>query len=83
MTTTKPGRAAALEFDDTPLIEVVAFNRRNELQIEVLDEELEIMGVTGMLDTRNPEALLQLLELVFEVRVERIDGRLVRLWPGE
>ena len=79
MTTTKPGRAAALEFDDTPLIEVVAFNRRNELQIEVLDEELEIMGVTGMLDTRNPEALLQLLELVFEVRVERIDGRLVRL----
>ncbi len=72
-----------MEFDDTPLIEVVAFNRRNELQIEVLDEELEIMGVTGMLDTRNPEALLQLLELVFEVRVERIDGRLVRLWPGE
>lgn len=68
------------EFDDTPLFEVLAaFNSRNELQIELVDEELASLNVSGMLDTGNPDALLHLLELIFEIEVERLGENHVAL----
>ena len=74
-----PKMAAALQwhrrvalFNDTPLREVVAqFNRRNEAQISLADDELGARRFGGALALDHVDALLRLLEREGGIAVER------------
>lgn len=61
-----------LNFTDTPLSEVVAeFNRRNTVQLVVIDSELASVRVTVAFRSDNIEGFLHLLEAGFGASVER------------
>lgn len=61
-----------LEFRSAPLGDVVmAFNKRNEIQIILADDELETMPVEATFRSDNVLAFARLLEVTFELRAER------------
>lgn len=61
-----------LEFRSTPLGDVVtAFNKRNEIQIILADDELETMPIEATFRSNNILAFARLLELTFELEAER------------
>ena len=69
----EPQKESPIEFDETPLREVIEiFNRTGQIEIEIADPELEALKVSGAIDKTKPEALLHLLELIFEIEVERL-----------
>jgi len=73
-------KPSKVEFEETPLSEVIeAFNQSGRIRIEIADRQLEGLEVTGQLDSDNPETLLKLLELVFEIKVERLGENRVTL----
>lgn len=72
-------RPDLLEFDSTPLGAVVeAFNRRNTVQLEVVDDELLTMPIVATFRADNVDGFVRLLELTAGVRVER-RGNSIRL----
>lgn len=61
-----------LEFNSTPLADVVLeFNRRNVVQLVVVDPELNAVGISGRFRTDNIDLLLSLLEKQFGVHAEQ------------
>lgn len=67
-----------LEFEDVPLSEVVAeFNRYNIHQLVIADESLGRRQFGGKFRPGGYDALVQMLERSFEVRVERLRDRTV------
>jgi transmembrane sensor len=62
-----------LEFDATPLAEVVAeFNRRNVVQLRVIDPEIAALRISGTFRTDNIELLVNFMQQgPFGVRVDR------------
>lgn len=61
-----------LNFTDTPLSEVVAnFNRRNVVQLVLIDAELASTRITASFRSDNVEAFVRLLEAGFGTRAER------------
>lgn len=69
-----------VEFDETPLRDVIEiFNRTGQIEIEIADPELETLKVSGAIDKTKPETLLHLLELIFEIEVERLGENHVAL----
>lgn len=61
-----------LEFDSTPLGEVVAeFNRRNRTQLIVLDAELRTLPIVASFRSNNIDGFVRLLEVTAGVRAER------------
>lgn len=61
-----------LEFDATPLGEVVAaFNHRNTVRIAVADEDLLAVPIVASFRSDNVEGFVRLLELTAGVRAER------------
>lgn len=61
-----------LNFTATPLAEVVAeFNRRNAVQIRVVDPELANIKISATFRPDNLNGFVRLLELGFEARAER------------
>jgi ferric-dicitrate binding protein FerR (iron transport regulator) len=75
-------KPSSVEFNEVPLKEIVEeFNRTGLIQIELADRKLEALEVTGRLDPKNPEAFLQLLELIFQIRVERMGENRIALKP--
>ncbi|HUR59918.1 MAG TPA: FecR domain-containing protein [Opitutaceae bacterium] len=68
-----------LVFTDAPLAEVIAqFNRRNVVQMEIGDGELQALPVGGSFRAENVEAFVRLIENGNEIVVERpAPGRIV------
>lgn len=61
-----------LEFNAAPLGDVVmAFNKRNDIQIVLADDELETMPIAATFRSDNVLAFTRLLEATFELRAER------------
>lgn len=61
-----------LEFTSTPLGDVVmAFNKRNDIQITLADDELETMPIEATFRSENVLAFARLLEVTFELQAER------------
>lgn len=72
-------RPDLLEFDSTPLGAVVeAFNRRNTVQLVVVDDGLLTMPIVATFRADNVDGFVRLLELTAAVRVER-RGNSIRL----
>ena len=71
-------QARLREFDMRPLREVVAeFNRYNQHQLVIVDEELAGRVFGGTLRADNSEALVELLEDRFGVTAERSGERTI------
>lgn len=64
-----------LDFTAAPLNEIVAeFNRRNAVQLVVVDPELASVRISAALRSDNIDGFVRLLELGFNVRAERRGG---------
>ncbi len=60
-----------IEFIDTPLIAVVSeFNRRNRIQIQLLNPSLQSMPLSGVFWSDNVEGFVRLLETNFNANIE-------------
>ena len=69
-----------LEFASTPLAEVlVAFNRRNRLQLVVADPALAALPIGASFRSDNVDGFVRLLEASFGVRAERTADRKIVL----
>ncbi len=65
-------KPATLEFTAAPLGDVVmAFNKRNDIQIILADDELETMPIEATFRSDNVLAFTRLLEMTFELQAER------------
>ncbi len=72
--------SALMDFDDTLLSEAIQeFNKRNATQIELSDPSIGELRITAALRTDNPDAFVNLLELVFELRIEEVGASTIRL----
>jgi transmembrane sensor len=61
-----------LDFTATPLTEVVAeFNRRNVMQLVLIDPELAAIRVSATIRSDNVDGFVRLLEVGFGARAER------------
>lgn len=61
-----------LDFDSTPLAEVVAaFNRRNAVRLSLGDDELRALPIVASIRSDNVEGFVRLLEGTMGVRAER------------
>jgi len=61
-----------LDFDSTPLSEaVLEFNRRNEVQLVIADRSLGELPVVASFRSNNVKGFARLMELTFDVEVER------------
>jgi transmembrane sensor len=61
-----------LDFTAAPLNEIVAeFNRRNAVQLVVLDPELASVRISAAIRSDNIDGFVRLLEMGFNVRAER------------
>lgn len=66
-----------LDFDSTPLAEVVAeFNRRNATQLVLADDALAAMPIVASVRSDNVEGFVRLLEVTGSVRAERRGGKI-------
>ena len=67
-----PRRSQRLEFNGTPLSEVVAaFNRRNPVQLVIGEPETGRMRVSGVFSSDNVEGFVRLLETASGITAER------------
>lgn len=67
-----------LEFDNTPLAEVVAgFNRFNDQQLRLGDPSLATLPVGGNFRSDNLEAFVRLLKSSFDIEADRIGNEIV------
>ena len=72
--------SSLMDFDDALLSEVIReFNKRNAAQIELADPSIGQLRISAALRTDNPDVFVNLLELVFDLRVEEVDASTIRL----
>jgi transmembrane sensor len=65
-------RNKRVDFTGTPLSEaVILFNRENRTQLAVVDPSLVSARISGVFWKDNPEAFASLLELTFDLKIER------------
>jgi transmembrane sensor len=73
-------RQGMLAFADEPLGQVLEeINRYTQVSIEVTDPTLRDLPVAGRLRIDDVDSMLQALQLMADVRVERIDERHARV----
>ena len=74
-------RHGMLAFAGEPLLQVLQeIGRYTDIVIEVKDPALRDLPVAGRLRIDDVESMLQALQLMADVRVERLNDRHVRLW---
>jgi transmembrane sensor len=68
-------RVPRIEFDETPLAEVVAqLNRHGRTRLRLIGRDLQRVEITGALRADNVEPLLRSLETNYGIRVSRLPG---------
>jgi transmembrane sensor len=61
-----------LNFENTPIREVVAqFNRYNNIQLRVEDEELARRPISGVFNAANPQSFIEFIEATTSVQIKR------------
>lgn len=76
-------RQGMLDFAGEPLLQVLQqIGRYTNIVIEVTDPSLRNLPVAGRLRIDDVENMLQALQLMANVRVERLNERHVKLWPA-
>lgn len=76
-------KPAQLEFSGAPLGAVVtAFNKRNRVQIAIVSEELGRLPIDLSFKSDDVNAFLRLLQLTFDIRIERPEEDRILLSPG-
>jgi len=65
--------------DDTVAHVISEFNRYSRMQLEVTDPGLAARRVSGVFDAALPEEFIAFLQTTMPVKIERIDGRVVRI----
>lgn len=74
-------RQGMLAFSGEPLFQVLQeIGRYTDIVIEVKDPALRELPIAGRLRIDDVESMLQALQLMADVRVERLNERYVRLW---
>lgn len=74
-------RHGMLAFAGEPLLQVLQeIGRYTDIVIEVTDPTLRDLPIAGRLRIDDVESMLQALQLMADVRVERLNDRHVRLW---
>lgn len=69
-----------LEFDGTPLVEVVhAFNQRNAAQLVVADDAVRALPIVATIRSDNLEGFVRLLEATLGVQAERTERGVIIL----
>ncbi len=69
-----------LDFSDTPLIEVINdLSRYTSMKIEISDPELRELKFGGLFRTNELKALFDALETTFDIKIERINDKHVRI----
>ena len=69
-----------LDFSDTPLIDVINdLSRYTSMKIEISDPELRELKFGGLFRTNELQALFDALETTFDIKIERINDRHVRI----
>jgi transmembrane sensor len=69
-----------LDFSDTPLIEVINdLSRYTSMKIEISDPELRELKFGGLFRTNELQALFDALETTYDIKIERINERHVRI----
>ncbi|RLA51307.1 MAG: hypothetical protein DRR42_10690, partial [Gammaproteobacteria bacterium] len=78
-------REGVLAFSGEPLSNVIAdISRYTDVTIEIRGEDLRGLPVAGYFKVGEVEAILQALELMADVKVERVSEKFVRLsWAGK
>ncbi len=72
----------SLDFDTVPLGEVVAeLNRRNTLQLEIRDQNLENLPIVASLRTNDPNQFVELLKLAMGIEARIEQGRIQLTGP--
>lgn len=72
-----------LEFDDTPLGQVVAvFNQSNRVKLVIDDPNLAALPIGASLRSDNVEGFVRVLESGFRIRAERRSDNVIVLRPG-
>lgn len=72
-----------LEFDDTPLGQVVAvFNQSNRVKLVIDDPDLAALPIGASLRSDNVEGFVRVLESGFRIRAERRPDNVIVLRPG-
>jgi transmembrane sensor len=72
-----------LDFNSVPLREVVAeFNRRNHVQLLVMDDDLASIPISASFRSDNIDGFLRLLEAGFDARAERRGESEIMLYRG-
>ena len=67
-------RPRLLDFDSTPLADVVAeFNRRNPTRLALGDDDLRTLPIVASIRSDNVEGFVRLLEATMGLRAERRD----------
>jgi transmembrane sensor len=67
-----------LDFESTPLAEVVAvFNRHNRAQLTIGDEALRTLPIVASIRSDNVDGFVRLLEATSGVRAERRDSEII------
>jgi len=73
-----------LQFDSAPLKDVVSeFNRRNNVKIEIRDEDLETYQIVASFRTANVDHFVELLELTMGLRIHRENDSLITVHQAE
>ncbi len=77
-------RHALLDFESTPLIDAIEeFNRRNRVQFEIANSELEQEPLVGSVRSDDIEQFVQLLELAVGLQVDRSTPGKIVLRKGD
>ncbi|MEM6650289.1 MAG: FecR domain-containing protein [Pseudomonadota bacterium] len=73
-----------LDFDQRPLVEVIEeINRYTTVKIEIMDPELSQREFGGIFRTGETDALLEALELSFDVQVEKLNDQHIRIHTSD
>ena len=73
-----------LDFSETPLIDVINdLSRYTSMKIEILDPELRNLKFGGLFRTNELQALFNALETNFDIKIERISDKHVRISRNE
>jgi len=73
-----------LEFDDTPLAQVVAvFNQSNRVKLVIDDPDLAALPIGASLRSDNVDGFVRVLESGFQIRAERRSDNVIVLRPGK
>ncbi|PHZ86362.1 FecR family protein [Paremcibacter congregatus] len=77
-------QSGILDFTQRPLIEIIEeINRYTDVKIEITDPRLRKLRFSGIFRTGETGPLFEALELSFDIEVDRVNDKFVRIRPSD